>query len=68
MSAKMGRPKLENPNSVRTSVRLDVNTDKQLSDYCEKTAFLREKLFVKLSSNGLNIKNKKSPKLFVTWQ
>lgn len=36
MSAKMGRPKLENPNSVRISVRLDVNTDKQLSDYCEK--------------------------------
>lgn len=36
MSAKMGRPRLENPNSVRTSVRLDVNTDKQLSDYCKK--------------------------------
>ena len=36
MSAKMGRPKLENPNSVRTSVRLDVNTDKKLSDYCQK--------------------------------
>ena len=35
MSKKMGRPKLENPNVIHTSVRLDAKTDEELSRYCE---------------------------------
>lgn len=36
MSAKMGRPKKSNPINIRTSVRLDAETDKQLIGYCER--------------------------------
>lgn len=36
MSKKMGRPKKDNPINVRTTVRLDVETDKRLTEYCEK--------------------------------
>lgn len=32
----MGRPKKDNPISVHTSVRLDVETDKKLTEYCKK--------------------------------
>lgn len=34
MGAKMGRPKKENPIKVHSSVRLDVETDRRLSEYC----------------------------------
>lgn len=35
MSNKMGRPKVENPINIRTSVRLDAETDKKLNEYCK---------------------------------
>lgn len=36
MSPKTGRPKTENPINIRTSVRLDAETDKALIEYCKK--------------------------------
>lgn len=36
MSPRTGRPKTENPINIRTSVRLDAETDRKLNDYCEK--------------------------------
>ena len=34
MSQKVGRPKADNPKDVRYSIRLDVETEKRLSEYC----------------------------------
>lgn len=36
MSKKIGRPKSDNPINIRTSVRLDARTDRQLISYCNK--------------------------------
>lgn len=36
MSPRTGRPKTENPINIRTSVRLDAETDKQLLEYCKQ--------------------------------
>lgn len=36
MSPKTGRPKIDNPINIRTSVRLDAETDKKLIEYCKK--------------------------------
>lgn len=36
MRAKIGRPKLDNPINIRTSVRLDAETDRKLTEYCKK--------------------------------
>lgn len=36
MGAKIGRPKLDNPINIRTSVRLDKKTDEELIEYCQK--------------------------------
>lgn len=36
MSKKMGRPKAENPKSIRYSIRLDVETERKLEEYCDK--------------------------------
>ena len=36
MSSKIGRPKTENPINIRTSVRLDAQTNKELIEYCQK--------------------------------
>ena len=36
MSPRTGRPKTENPINIRTSVRLDAETDKKLDEYCKK--------------------------------
>ncbi len=33
---KPGRPRLENPINIKTTVRLDALTDKQLLEYCAK--------------------------------
>lgn len=35
MSPKTGRPKTKNPINIRTSVRLDAETDKKLILYCK---------------------------------
>ncbi|MBQ2840932.1 MAG: CopG family transcriptional regulator [Oscillospiraceae bacterium] len=34
MSPKMGRPKAENPKSIRYSIRLDAETEEKLQQYC----------------------------------
>lgn len=36
MSPRTGRPKVENPINIRTSVRLDAETDHKLEEYCQK--------------------------------
>lgn len=36
MSPRTGRPKLENPINIRTSVRLDKETDDKLNAYCKE--------------------------------
>lgn len=36
MSPRTGRPKTENPINIRTSVRLDAETDKKLLKYCKE--------------------------------
>lgn len=36
MSPKTGRPKADNPKDIRYSIRLDVETEEQLKQYCEK--------------------------------
>ena len=36
MSPRTGRPKKENPINVRTSVRLDAETDERLIEYCKQ--------------------------------
>ena len=36
LSAKMGRPKKDNPINIRTTVRLDAETDKKLMEYCQQ--------------------------------
>jgi len=34
VSTKMGRPKTDNPINIRTSIRLDKQTDAKLTEYC----------------------------------
>ena len=34
MSSRTGRPKVDNPINIRTSVRLDKETDDKLNQYC----------------------------------
>lgn len=36
MSPRTGRPKVDNPINIRTSVRLDKETDDKLNQYCIK--------------------------------
>lgn len=36
MSPRTGRPKAENPKTIRYSVRLDEDTEQKLQEYCEK--------------------------------
>lgn len=36
MSPRTGRPKTNNPINIRTSVRLDAETDKRLLEYCKE--------------------------------
>lgn len=35
MSPRTGRPKVDNPINIRTSVRLDAETDNRLNEYCK---------------------------------
>lgn len=37
MTARMGRPPIENPKSERVTVRLDKGCGEILKEYCEKT-------------------------------
>lgn len=34
MSSQIGRPKVDNPKDIRYSIRLDIETEKNLNDYC----------------------------------
>ena len=36
MSPKTGRPKTDNSINIRTSVRLDAETDRKLIEYCNR--------------------------------
>lgn len=36
MSPRTGRPKVENPKSVNYTIRLDMETEKHLQEYCAK--------------------------------
>ena len=36
MSPRTGRPKVEDPNIIRTSINLNRATEKRLEAYCEK--------------------------------
>ena len=37
MSPRTGRPKAEKPKEIRYSIRLDMETEERLKEYCEKT-------------------------------
>lgn len=41
MVTKMGRPKSENPKSIRYSIRLDKLTEEKLKEYCERHGVTR---------------------------
>ena len=56
MSPRTGRPKLENPISIRTGVRLDAETMKKLEAYCTangitKGAAIRKGIHLLLESD-----------------
>lgn len=36
MSPRTGRPKAENPKDIRYSIRLDSETERELTEYCQK--------------------------------
>lgn len=36
MSPKTGRPRVDNPVSIKSSIRIDKNTDDRLENYCVK--------------------------------
>ena len=36
MTPRTGRPKVENPKDVRFSIRLDLETEQRLDEYCQK--------------------------------
>lgn len=40
---KPGRPRLENPINIKTTVRLDAVTEKQLLEYCAKKGVTKGK-------------------------
>lgn len=41
MVTKTGRPKSENPKSIRYSIRLDEHTETMLKEYCEQNGVTR---------------------------
>ena len=41
MSPRTGRPKVDNPINIRTSVRLDKETDDKLNQYCIKNGITK---------------------------
>lgn len=41
ISPRTGRPKAENPKTVKYSVRLDIETEEKLKDYCTKHEITR---------------------------
>lgn len=56
MSPRTGRPKVENPKTVRYNVRLDAETDRKLNAYCdehsiEKADAIRKGIHLLLEQN-----------------
>lgn len=47
MTAKMGRPKVDNPKDIRYSIRIDAETEKKLQAYCEKHNITKGQAFRK---------------------
>lgn len=43
MSPRTGRPKVDNPINIRTSVRLDKETDDKLNQYCAEHGITKGK-------------------------
>lgn len=41
MSPRTGRPKADNPKSIRYSICLDAETEKRLKEYCEAHSITR---------------------------
>jgi len=41
MSPRTGRPKAENPKDIRFSIRLDIDTEVRLQEYCSKEGITR---------------------------
>lgn len=41
MSPRTGRPKAEKPKEIRYSIRLDVETEEKLQEYCKKHEITR---------------------------
>ena len=41
MSPRTGRPKVDNPQDVRFSIRLDQDINTRLDEYCEKNSLMK---------------------------
>ncbi|WP_294475472.1 ribbon-helix-helix protein, CopG family [uncultured Intestinimonas sp.] len=41
MSPRTGRPKADNPQNIRFSIRLDAATEKRLQEYCKAHSITR---------------------------
>ena len=41
MSPRTGRPKVEKPKEIRYSIRLDMETEERLKEYCEKNGLTK---------------------------
>lgn len=41
MSPRTGRPKAENPKTIEVKARIDAETDRRISEYCEKHGVTR---------------------------
>lgn len=51
MSPRTGRPKTEKPKTVKYSIRLDEETEKQLQEYCQINGITKGEAF----RNGLKL-------------
>lgn len=45
MSPRTGRPKAENPKTIRYSICIDAELEKKLREYCEKNNITRGEAF-----------------------
>lgn len=58
MSAKIGRPKIENPKTIEVRARLDVETNNRLNDYCKINNLTRSE-FIRIAIDEVLPKTKK---------
>lgn len=45
MATRTGRPPVENPKTVKYSIRLDVETERRLVAYCERAGITKGEAF-----------------------